>query len=195
MKKFLCLVVFIVFIVTLFMPVKVVLADTKYRVVVPEVYDTIFVGDSRTVGILKTCPDANTAYICEVGQGLDWLKSKAQNQVKSLAKANTKVIFNLGVNDLGNIDQYVFFYTDLFAELERTGCTVYLVSVNPVGDKSHISNESIEQFNNTLKASFPNVRFIDTNSECQLWGYETVDGVHYSKSTTQFINSCIYASF
>ena len=54
----------------------------------------------------------------EEGKGLEWLKSQGMNTVLSIAEENysvlkpTAVIFNLGVNDPGNMYDYISIIRD-----------------------------------------------------------------------------------
>mgnify|MGYP000815386143 FL=1 len=74
-------------------------------------------------------------------------------------------MFNLGVNDLSEIDRYLAFYPQIFAEYPNA--SFYIMSVNPVGDAcSGASNEEIRDFNAKLKESFPD-QYLD-NSVTQL---------------------------
>ena len=52
-------------------------------------------------------------FVYEEGKGLEWLKSQGMNTILSIAEENysvlkpTAVIFNLGVNDPGNMYDYI----------------------------------------------------------------------------------------
>lgn len=187
---------FLAMLITISMVTPVYAGQTKYRVVQPKTYDTIFVGDSRTVGLLQTVEPEDTAFICEVGQGYDWLLNKAQFDLLKIAKPGDNVIFNLGVNDTGNATNYLDLYNRLADELERKGCTVYFETVNPVSEKYNSpTNKQIDQFNEIMKTNLhSSILIIDTNAECKAWGYNTVDGLHYKKDTTQFIYDCVINS-
>lgn len=168
-------------------------AATKYHVSIPKTYDTIIVGDSRTVGTLQIVSANNVAFICEVGQGYNWLKDKAQYDVKKYAKPNCKVVFNLGVNDIKNVDKYLELYTELSNSKELQGCALYFETVNPVRETyDHPTNKQINEFNKTLTSKLPSkFSVVDTNSKCVRDGYNTTDGLHYSTSSTKAIFDCL----
>ena len=92
----------------------------------------LFVGDSRTVGMKNSLYDSNSAFICKVGEGYNWLVSSADGQVKKYLKEypSLKVIFNFGVNDLGNVNKYINYYSGLIKAYPKA--KIYLLSVNPM---------------------------------------------------------------
>jgi len=161
-------------------------AATKYRVSFPKDYNVLLVGDSRTVGTMKTVDVDNIAYVCEVGQGYKWLNNKAQYDIIQKTKPGTKVVFNLGVNDVSNKEWYKHMYNYLARTLQDRGCLVYFETVNPVSEKcNHPSNKDIDEFNSYMFKYLEGVSFINTNDYLKNNGYETVDGLHYTEDTTQ----------
>ena len=57
--------------------------------------------------------------------GLEWLKSQGMNTILSIAEENysvlkpTAVIFNLGVNDPGNMYDYISYYQEIAESLQK----------------------------------------------------------------------------
>ena len=161
-------------------------AATKYRVSFPEDYNVLLVGDSRTVGVMMSIDTENVAYICEVDKGYEWLNNKAQYDIIQKTKPGTKVIFNLGVNDVDNKEWYKSMYNYLAKTLQDKCCQVYFETVNPVSEKcDNPSNSDIDEFNSYMFKYLEGVSFINTNDYLKNNGYETVDGLHYTEETTQ----------
>ena len=78
------------------------------------------------------------------------------------------VILNHGINDLGNIDQYIASYQWLIRVYPNTKFVI--MSVNPVNRKlykGYAKPANITVFNQKMQAAFPN----------------TADGLHYDSLT------------
>lgn len=148
----------------------------------------IFVGDSRMVGMSASVDSSNVTYIAKSGMGYSWLKSTAGPELKSYLKSDpyVKVVLALGVNDLGNIQSYITYYKSLIKKYPDTQFTV--LSVNPVNEKKEasrgysIKNSRIKAFNKKLKASFGSA-YLNSNKYMTQQGFDTVDGLHYTKET------------
>ena len=145
---------------------------------------TIFVGDSRTVG-MEQCIDDNSIYIAKVGEGYEWYDTYAKDVLEEVLEANSEkdlsVIFNLGVNDLDNADKYVSAINELAEKYPAVELSY--MSVNPV-TKTTVSNEQIQAFNSTIeKMLADNIDYIDTYSYLIAEGFNTVDGLHYTADT------------
>lgn len=189
---------------------------TKYKRV-------IFVGDSRTNRMnlsLKTSgysPSSdNISFVCAEGEGLDWLKTSGYTQIlsqvgssTSLRSKPTAIIFNLGVNDLTNASKYVTYMKSIASELEKRGCKLYYMSVNPINSKNikyygkkTRTEAQVRSFNSTIKSklcgSSGSYTYIDTYSYLLKYGYSTNgnnagydldkdDGLHYTAATSKRI--------
>lgn len=147
----------------------------------------IFVGDSRTLGMQDALQNANVTdecmFIGKVGEGYYWLSHDGIDQLDEALKEipDATVIFNLGVNDLKEINNYLQFYSEILKKYESA--SFYIMSVNPVGnDYESISNDEIEVFNEKLEEAFPD-RYLDCYSYLTGDDYQTVDGLHYNYST------------
>ena len=146
----------------------------------------VFVGDSRTVGMENVTDDANYIFIGEVGSGFKYLKETAYPQVIDLISQNPKkdicVIFNSGVNDLGNKEKYIEFYNEVFKENEKAN--LFFASVTPVSDNEVYSwsandfNKEITEFNLSMREIFEN-KYIDTSDFLNTTGFHAKDGLHY----------------
>lgn len=152
----------------------------------------IFVGDSRTVGMeeavhAKSSSDA-CAFIGKVGEGHYWLVNDGKYQLDAVLddEPDATVIFNLGVNDLKEIDRYLETYEKLFADYPEAD--FHIMSVNPVGDHCEgIDNEEILAFNTKMKEHFPE-QYLDCYNYLLNDGFETVDELHYNYETYRKIH-------
>ncbi|MCR5341289.1 MAG: hypothetical protein K6E60_08070 [Saccharofermentans sp.] len=145
----------------------------------PKYTDYLFVGDSRTVG-LASCVSGISSK-AKVGAKVDYLKSILSEVTKTRKK---NVIFNFGVNDLGNINKYITVYKSLPKDFINNN-NVIIMSVNPTdGSKYNSWNTDIDKFNAKIKSNLPSgVKYLDTNSTLKKEGFSTRDGVHYKDVT------------
>lgn len=169
----------------------------------------IFVGDSRTVG-MKNTVGGNHVYIGKVGEGYQWFSTKGIRTLKKALKAapQSKVIINLGVNDLGNISSYIAYYQNLI--VQYPGARFYFMSVNPIEAKlakargyntTAVNNNTIKAFNASLQAAFPGA-YLDCYTYLMTQnlirnvkaGAGTVDGIHYTAAVYQAIYNFAIAS-
>ena len=74
-------------------------------------------------------------------------------------------------------------------DIRFTGVNVYFTSVNPcTGNYANLLNNKIVSFNNGIKKGLnPNIRYIDSHSNLISTGYNTTDGLHYDKKTSDKI--------
>ena len=148
--------------------------------------DFIFIGDSRTVGMGQHL-DLDT--IAEVGVGYSFLMGHYDEILEIEGK---NIVFNLGVNDLANVDDYIEF----FQRLPEDFCfdnNIYVVSVNPTSGSYASMNGDIDYFNVQLSDSLPSTcKWIDTCSFLREAGFGTVDGLHYDAQTYELIANLIY---
>ena len=180
----------------------------------------IFVGDSRTKRMQRTLQNLNSGYydsnllrdidfVCEEGMGLDWLKEQGINSILSIAEENysvlkpTAVVFNLGVNDPGNMYNYVAYFQEIAGNLQKKNCKLFFMSVNPVnsrtieylGKNAIRKEEVIRKFNTVVSSGLSSTfGYIDTYSYLIENGYGTNiggdgvdytidDGLHYTTKT------------
>ena len=103
----------------------------------------IFVGDSRTVGLsnamgcvsydkllqIRTEENLTEYYLAEVGSGYSWYSTKALPKLVKMLNENpaATVILNHGINDLGNIDQYIASYQWLIRVYPNTKFVIIIV--------------------------------------------------------------------
>lgn len=141
-------------------------------------YDEYYwVGDSRTVGLSSI---TNIDCTAKVGAGIELLRSNIYN-ITSLRGNN--IIFNLGVNDLHNVNSYLEIYNSLPEEFLANN-NVFVLSVNPCNCDYEYLNDDIEYFNETMKNGLrSDISFIDSYTYMIENGFYTSDGLHYINST------------
>lgn len=154
----------------------------------------VWVGDSRTVGLSQVMGIDSNQVIAKSGQGYKWLVGQTEN-ITSIEGAT--VIFNFGVNDLGNINKYIGYFNKLPKDFIENN-DVIVMSVNPVDEEKEknyrysVKNEHIDAFNEALENGLPDeIIYLDTNSYLKQTGFDTADGVHYTKATYTDIYNCV----
>lgn len=144
----------------------------------------VFIGDSRFVQMEEAVGENPYVWIAESGKGLDWFEEKGVQRADAVIGTGTRVLINLGVNDVRNIDRYITFFNQKAAEWTLRGAVVYYASVNPVWTNPYVTKEQVEAFNRKLQADLaPYVIWIDSYSWLQAVGLRIVDGLHYDEST------------
>ncbi|MCM1262656.1 MAG: SH3 domain-containing protein [Butyrivibrio sp.] len=146
----------------------------------------IMVGDSRFVQMHEAVGADYCTWIAESGQGYTWFKEKAIPRIDACVGNGTKILINLGVNDTRNLQKYIPLVNAKAAEWTALGATVYYASVNPVWENRYVTKEQVEYFNQQMYNSLsPYVHWIDSYSYISSIGCKIVDGLHYSKETSQ----------
>ena len=161
---------------------------TKKPTTKPQYTQYLFVGDSRTVGLDEAVDGISS--IAKVGAKVTYLQSVMSDVTKTRGK---NVIFNFGVNDLGNISKYISVYKSMPKEFIQNN-NVIIMSVNPTdGSKYGSWNTDIDKFNKKMKANLPSgVKYLDTNSTLKKEGFSTRDGVHYKAVTYRRIAQLVF---
>lgn len=151
----------------------------------------IWVGDSRTVGMSEAITSGDNDWIGKVSAGYDWFVSDAANQVTDRLNEDSTIVFNFGVNDLGNVDKYISKLNELAKGDWSKAKQIIVMSVNPVDEATasqngySVTNAQIEEFNKKMKSGLEGgIKFVDTYSQIkdQLG---TTDGIHYDNDTYQ----------
>ena len=165
----------------------------------------IMVGDSRTVRMRQALAAQNCGanmngvrFVSASGQGLKWFKDEGYrhliNQIKHIRVSSSKpvaVVFNLGVNDLYRISDYVVYMNELAPELEKMNCKLYYMSVNPIngvmiektGRLSLRKEADVREFNDRIKTGLDDYTYIDTYSWLMQNGFGTSNGVNGKDSS------------
>lgn len=149
----------------------------------------IWVGDSRTVGMGRAM-DNGDLYIGADGEGYEWLSETGLPQLAAALAQYPQgpVVFNFGVNDCDNIENYLTLYQSL--ESSYPEVRFYYLSVNPIDPAicKNVTNEEIASFNAALKTAFPQ-QYIDSFTYLMVNETGTVDGVHYSEEDYRKIHA------
>ncbi|MCH5263767.1 MAG: SH3 domain-containing protein [Lachnospiraceae bacterium] len=153
---------------------------------VKNVAGVIFVGDSRFVQMKSSVGDNPCTWIAESSKGYKWLNENAIARIDNCVGKGSKILINLGVNDPGNIQNYLTLVNAKAEEWTSKGATVYYASVNPVWDNPYVTEEQVKIFNSQLQGGLSsNIHYIDSHSYLESIGYKLVDGLHYSTETNQ----------
>lgn len=179
-----------------------------------ELRETLYLGDSRTFGMLtsKAIEEDKTVY--GIGYGYDWLigegkfkpsKTNAMDgainglESKMQTDKSYNIVIWLGVNDYKGINSETYFQE--FSELANgrwKNHHIYIVSVGPVDDKkaTRVSNAGINDFNKTLKekianSNIENLNYIDLGLTSELISKFDGAGLHYGVSDCQNIYEII----
>lgn len=189
----------------------------------------IFVGDSRTCRMADTVKNMLPAYlkervcfVAEEGQGVYWFEETGFDELMAevektgtLGRKKIAVIFNLGINDLQNIDEYVAYMDFISSDLTAKGCKLFYMSLNPTNNailkaygRAERPEARVRSFNETIKSDLcygGSYTYIDTYNYLMQNGYGTDsgkygvdsgtdDGLHYTLKTYKRIyDYCIRA--
>lgn len=149
----------------------------------------VFIGDSRMETLkesvennLGVCP---AAVVAKGGSRYEWFRDSGVPQADKIIGKGSKVVINMGVNDLGDADDYAQLVNTWAAVWTQRGATVYYASVNPVWANSFgMTEERVELFNNRLQSQLaPYVIWLDSHSYLMASGVHATDGVHYKDDT------------
>lgn len=152
----------------------------------PQPTKYIFVGDSRTVGMQMAVGGPEDAWACKTSMGYDWMVSEGIPQIEGDVVEGARIYILLGINDLGNAQRYADYVNGKAAEWKEEGASTYFVSVGPVGQTT-VTNGQIEAFNATVKDQQDAYEYLDIYDDLAANGYSTVDGLHYTSGTYQYI--------
>ncbi len=152
------------------------------------------IGDSRCVQMQSAVGGGGCTWICENGKGYKWLSETAIVLADPAVGNGTKVVFCLGVNDPGNVRNYAQLVNAKASEWAGRGAVVYYVSVNPVWENPYVTQEQVDNFNNTMPGLLSGVIWVDTQSWLKENGCRIVDGLHYDDPTSTNIFNLIMGS-
>ena len=149
---------------------------------------SVFIGDSRTVGMEKSVTDQeDELYIGKVSMGYNYLKDTAWPEFLKVVEENDdreiNALINFGVNDLANEEKYATFIND---EAEKLPENVHVswVSVNPTKGSYDKLTGKIEKFNEKMKEDLDKeIDFIDSYTFLKEDGFTSYDGLHYDATT------------
>ena len=149
----------------------------------------VFIGDSRMVTLkesveknLGVCP---VAVVAQSRSRYEWFHDSGIPQADRIIGKGSRVVINMGVNDLNHADKYASDVNAWGAVWTARGAVVYYASVNPVYANSHqLTEEAVERFNASLSAQLiPQIIWLDSNTWLKQHGVHATDGIHYKDDT------------
>lgn len=155
----------------------------------PAAAAVVFIGDSRMVRMQETlernlgfCP---VSVVAKNGGRYEWFHDSAIPQADKGIGSGTKVLINMGVNDLSHANQYAQDVNAWAAVWIARGASVYYASVNPVWDNPYaITEEKVAAFNASLHSQLiPQIVWLDSNTFLKQNGVHCLDGLHYEDDT------------
>lgn len=152
---------------------------------VPATTNVVLIGDSRTAE-MKNCVGENSCvWIAEHSKGIKWFVSDAVPTADPYIGPGTKVIINLGANDPGKIDTYIYTINEVAADWTGRGAMVYYATVGPCHENPYHTNDEAVNFNAALQNGVSGVHWIDLYSYMVNNGFATRegDGFHYDTAT------------
>ncbi|MBR2950153.1 MAG: SH3 domain-containing protein [Lachnospiraceae bacterium] len=145
----------------------------------------VFIGDSRMVGMERDLIEAvghcPVTVVAQNGARHEWLESNGIPRADKVIGKGTKVLINMGVNDLGHVKDYLPLVNAFAAAWTARGAQVYYASVNPVfANPYNMTEERVTVFNRELRAGLiPQITWIDSNTYLKQTGIKCNDGIHY----------------
>ncbi len=171
----------------------------KWRKTLNNQYDRyIFVGDSRFVGMADYADKEYDVFICEVGVSFSFLKDHIE-EISSYETHNSAIIIGLGINNLDQASEYIKFLED--EDQNSFTSDIYFLTVNPIDEAFakengySITEDEIIKFNREIINHQGKYRVINTYSVLTENGYDTGDGIHYKRNTSEFIYMIIKQYF
>lgn len=176
--------------------------------------EILYLGDSRTQGLLNSGTISEDKTVYGVGYGYKWLigdgkfssdrtnaTGGAINGIEKLMKGDKiyDIVIWLGVNDLNGISAQEYFevYKSL-AEGNWQKHDLFIVGVGPVDDahSKHAKNKNIIKFNEELEhlienSGIPNIHYVDLGLDKNSIQKFDDRGVHYSNKDSINIQSII----
>ena len=138
----------------------------------------VFIGDSRMVTLKDAVERKN-------GSRHEWLHDTGIPQADKIIGKGSRVIINMGVNDLSDADKYAKDVNYWAAVWSARGAQIYYASVNPVWANSYgMTEERVKLFNDRLKGQLiPQIIWLDSHDYLMGVGVHASDGVHYKDDT------------
>lgn len=146
---------------------------------------TVFVGASRTKGKEQILDDRtkNIQFITKSGARLPWFQNTAFVELKKFLDKDPgrTAVICMGVNDMQDIEGYIALCRELMNQYPQT--RIYITTITPVDSTfTYHTDAQIRTFNRKLKAAF-GTSVINTYRYLNKTGFETIDGIHYERST------------
>lgn len=166
-------------------------------------YGSLFIGDSRTVGLAQQLGlGATDKVFATSGGAMNEFNSdisKAINIIEANPSKRYNLVLNYGVNNTSQ--DWVSAYKNVIERVNGKA-NILVVSVNPCNESiaRYCRNSNIEALNNKLRNNFANgysnVKYCDTytpfvRTPNYVKMIETTEGIHYTNEGSKFIYSKI----
>lgn len=125
------------------------------------------------------------AVVAKNGSRHEWLHDTGIPQADKIIGKGSRVVINMGVNDLSDADKYAKDVNYWAAVWSARGAQIYYASVNPVWANSYgMTEERVKLFNDRLKGQLiPQIIWLDSHDYLMSVGVHASDGVHYKDDT------------
>ena len=125
------------------------------------------------------------AVVAKNGSRHEWLHDTGIPQADKIIGKGSRVVINMGVNDLSDADKYAKDVNYWAAVWSARGAQIYYASVNPVWANSYgMTEERVKLFNDRLKGQLiPQIIWLDSHDYLMGVGVHASDGVHYKDDT------------
>ena len=130
-------------------------------------------------------PTVAAGIVAKNGSRHEWLHDTGIPQADKIIGKGSRVIINMGVNDLSDADKYAKDVNYWAAVWSARGAQIYYASVNPVWANSYgMTEERVKLFNDRLKGQLiPQIIWLDSHDYLMGVGVHASDGVHYKDDT------------
>lgn len=173
-----------------------IIEDENIEKVNQKTNNFIFIGDSRIDSFKSIAHNINfdsIEFITSENADCDWMRNSGLSELNHILNSNPghyNIVFNVGINDLNNIDRYVNFFNDLANQ--HPNQNIFVLGIFPLDELKFeeendifINNDDIYDFNIEMKKNVNNnVHIIHTFQELILNGYDTVDGYYLEEETS-----------
>lgn len=151
-----------------------------------ETAHVILLGDSRFREMANVVSGDAVLWECSATGDYNWLVETAYPDVDSRVGAGTKILINIGINDLNMSQSYAQSINQKAKEWVDKGASVYYVSVGPVAKESTVSNEEIANFNTYMFQNLDKdtIPFIDAYNYLVAQGFTTTGDVYDNATNT-----------
>ena len=151
-----------------------------------ETAHVILLGDSRFREMANVVSGDAVLWECSATGDYNWLVETAYPDVDSRVGAGTKILINIGINDLNMSQSYAQSINQKAKEWVDKGASVYYVSVGPVAKESAVSNEEIANFNTYMFQNLDKdtIPFIDAYNYLVSQGFATTGDVYDNATNT-----------
>lgn len=151
-----------------------------------ETAHVILLGDSRFREMANVVSGDAVLWECSATGDYNWLVETAYPDVDSRVGAGTKILINIGINDLNMSQSYAQSINQKAKEWVDKGASVYYVSVGPVAKESAVSNEEIANFNTYMFQNLDKdtIPFIDAYNYLVAQGFATTGDVYDNATNT-----------